>query len=204
MRGEKILKILSCLENMAQNYTDLFEIFCTTYPFTINRIEKKMREKRQKHSYYFENLLFSLKEKEKLSKLIHKLKEQGLISRTEDKKFFLTEKGKEKLKKLKEKFTQSANTDEKNSELGKGFVILVYDIPEYEKRKRDTLRRALNFYHFEFLQKSVWLKKGTVSEKFINFLKDIDVLDYIHLFKISQTGTIEKIQNSTNLRDRVS
>jgi DNA-binding transcriptional regulator PaaX len=193
MRGEKILKILSCLENMAQNYTDLFEVFCSTYPLTIGEIERKMKKKSQKRNYYFENLLWDLKEKEKLSKLIHKLKEQGLISKTEDKKFILTEKGREKLSSLKEKFKQQVNFNKETQESERELIILIYDVPEYEKKKRDTLRRILTSYKFELLQKSVWLKKGSVSENFINFLKDIDVLDYVHLFKINQTGTIEKI-----------
>ena len=198
MRGEKIFKILSVLEELVVGYLDLFEIICTTYPVTIPRVQKKMLERSGKRKIYFENLYWESKEKEKFRKLLYKLKQQGLIYEKKDKRLSLTEKGKNKLKLLKIKFgltktnNQLKNQNEPNNS-DEDLLIIIYDIPEYERKKRNFLRNILTLNKFQFLQKSVWVKKGKVSDEFINFLKEIGVLDYSHLFKITRAGTIEKI-----------
>lgn len=189
MRGEKLLKILINLEDAARSFADLFEAVVTSYPLTISQIHRKVTKGKK---LFFEEIYFNLKEKEKLSKLIYKLKKQGLVYETKQAKIALTQRGRGKLLRLKTKLATKEILNEKadKKEINE-LMLVIYDIPEFEKAKRNKLRNLLNQYNFTLLQKSVWLKKGKVSEKFINLLKDLDVLDYVHIFKITQQGTIE-------------
>lgn len=194
MRGEKILKILSLLEEVARDYIDLFEVLITTYSPTYAKIEKELRKRRGKRDLYFENLKWELEEKRKLSKLIYKLKQQGLVHQNEDRKLSLTKKGLRRLFLLREKFEkQSIGENNDHKQTTNELLIFIYDVPEYDKKKRDFLRRFLILNNFELLQKSVWIKRDGVSEKFIDILKEAGVLDYIQLFKITKTGTIELV-----------
>ncbi len=99
------------------------------------------------------------------------------ISKTNNKKFFkLTPKGLNFIELLK---------------FGAGKIkwdgywrILIFDIPENQRRKRDVLRRKLSELNFYQLQKSVWLTPFPPPAAFTNFLTDIRV----HKFLFSITA----------------
>ena len=201
MRGEKILKILAILEDMIVSQWELFDVLTTTQPLGIHKVQREMMRRRGRRTLFFEELAEYLKEREKFSKLIYKLKAEGLIYESKNSKLQLTSKGKSKLQKLKEKIlgqkevdNEATESSEHSNESQAELLIAIYDIPEYERLKRDRLRKTLEYFGFKFLQRSVWIKEGKVSERFIDLMKEIDVLDYLHLFKITKKGTIEQVK----------
>lgn len=190
MRGEKIFKILAHLEYSAKSFLDLFEAIATTYPTSFAKIQQKAMKGRK---LFFEELYFEAKEKEKLAKLVYKLKKDGLIyevKKGKERRLYLTSKGKDKLNYLKS--SNKSKKEENKEDQEKSLVMITYDIPEYESKKRKQLRNFLLQNHFRFLQKSVWFKNGKISEKFIEKLNDLKVLDYVKIFKIQGRGNIEK------------
>ena len=40
------------------------------------------------------------------------------------------------------------------------------------------------------LQKSVWIGKNKIPEEFLKALAELDLMNFIHILKISKTGTI--------------
>ena len=193
MKGEKILKILEILEGMAMSTLELLDMWMFTQPRGIYGLQREMiKRSGQNRQLFFSELREYLKEREKLSKLIYKLKNGGFI--LEDKKtnkLVLTQKGKLKLKFLKNKKSIDENKNNEDRQKYKDVIVVIYDIPESEYKKRHQLRNLLTSAGFNFVQKSVWIKQGKIQEDFINFLNDLDVLDYVQIFKITQKGTIE-------------
>jgi len=193
MKGEKILKILEVLEEVATSYLELFDVLIFKQPRGISGVQRellKVRGKREK--LFFTELKEYLKEKEKLTKLLYKLKKEGFISEDKKKnKLFLTEKGKLKLKILRRRKLFEENKNKEDKKENKDVIVLIYDIPESERKKRNDLRIFLTLNGFSFIQRSVWIKQGKITEDFINYLKDINVFDYVQIFKITKQGTIK-------------
>ncbi len=193
MKGEKILKILEVLEEVATNYLELFDILIFKQPRGILGVQRELLKVRgQRKKLFFTELREYLKEKEKLTKLLYKLKKEGFISENKKKnKLFLTEKGKLKLKILRRRKFFEENKDKEDKKGNKDVIVLIYDIPESERKKRNDLRIFLTLNGFSFIQRSVWIKQGKITEDFINYLKDINVFDYVQIFKITKKGTIK-------------
>jgi len=45
------------------------------------------------------------------------------------------------------------------------------------------------------LQKSVWLGKNKLPEEFLKALAELDLIDFVHIFKIGRAGTIKKLDS---------
>jgi CRISPR-associated endonuclease Cas2 len=195
MRGEKILKILEILEDMAVSTLDLLDMWLFEQPRGIYGLERaKLKRAGQKKQLFFTELREYLEEREKLSKLIYKLKREGFILEDKkNKKLILTKKGKLKLRFLKNKRSVEETKSNESNQKDKDVIVIIYDVPESEYKRRHQLRNLLVNAGFSFVQKSVWIKQGKITEDFINFLKDLEVLHYVQIFKITQKGTIENI-----------
>jgi len=72
--------------------------------------------------------------------------------------------------------------------------ILIFDIPENQRRKRDILRTKLTDLGFHQLQKSVWITPYPLPDAFTEFLSEIKA----HLFLYSITA--EKINRENELK----
>ena len=69
-------------------------------------------------------------------------------------------------------------------------VVVIFDIPEKDKRKRDWFRRVLGNMGFSLLQKSVWVGKRAISEELLRDLGAFSLLSRIHFFVIDQEGAV--------------
>lgn len=134
--------------------------------------------------------------KARYSKLVYKLKKEGLVEeKNKNKKKFLaiTARGREKLNDLIEKeksFPLKADYPKEKSNYS---IIVIFDIPESKKGKREWLRRVLRELDFEMEQKSVWLGKTKIPQKFLNDLDDLEISDYVEIFAVSKGGSLRKI-----------
>lgn len=68
----------------------------------------------------------------------------------------------------------------------KRWRILIFDIPEKQRRKRDALRQKLNELNFYQLQKSVWITPFPLPAEFTDFLTKKRVHRF--LFSITADG----------------
>ncbi|MEK7181415.1 MAG: CRISPR-associated endonuclease Cas2 [Patescibacteria group bacterium] len=124
----------------------------------------------------------SAEERHRLYNLISKLKREGLVSGK--KKISTTQLGRTKLTKLKSKSKYYKENDETTK-------IVVFDIPEKNKSKRDWLRKNLVDLGFKMLQKSVWIGKVKIPEEFIDDVQLLKIIDNIHIFTADKLGSIE-------------
>ena len=126
----------------------------------------------------------------KFSVVLSKLKKQGLVSKQGKHKrssWSATLAGKNRLGYLKS-----------FSEIGlpkpDGIPRLVmFDIPESERKKRNWLRMNLMAANYSQLQKSVWLGYNPLPESFIKFLDELKLKNKVHIVSIAKQGTLEEI-----------
>lgn len=122
------------------------------------------------HSYkYFGATQLPQLRKSSVSEAIRRLRIQGVIEKSLDNEgkavLVLTKLG-------KEYFEKEAEWDGK-------FRVVIWDIPEKNRRVRNLFRRKLKEWDFIILQKSVWVGKRNVTEKLKNLIAELDLGDLI-------------------------
>ena len=70
--------------------------------------------------------------------------------------------------------------------------IVIFDIPERERKKRDAIRAELIACNFTRLQKSVWIGSNPLPEDFLLFADDLRLKGKLHIFSIREHGTIQE------------
>lgn len=120
-----------------------------------------------------------------LSCSLARLKKQGLIDKDSGSgKWNLTNFGKTFANKIK--FKEKGLEDQKKTNM-----IVAFDIPEKERKKRAWLRIELSNYGFAALQKSVWIGKGPLPASFIEDLDYLNIRSGVHIVGISKSGTLQ-------------
>lgn len=107
--------------------------------------------------------------KKSFEALLYRLNKDGYVKKREEgnsKYYDLTDKGKV----LARKKGLLLSTDKKWD--GRMWVI-IFDIEELERNKRDVLRKVIKTFGFTMWQKSVWISTREPSQDFYNYFKDI-------------------------------
>ncbi len=147
--------------------------------FPQNRIEGRIWRKALglPGSYEFNKLNFSA--------VLSRLSKQGLISKSGGRRrsiWLLTVKGREKLK--------SSIIDQLVKPDGIPRLV-IYDIPESDRWKRNRVRHKLVVYGYQQLQKSVWIGYYPLPKEFLQLWNDWKLNGKIHILSIDKKGTLE-------------
>jgi len=196
-KNEIIPKVLEILQSQAEATANLFDIFASGY----GESYRKMRRTINYGPPQFKtDWAFEYRKRQQFYTLLNKLKNQGLVEKNKDNKnkkeslWKITKRGLEKLKLIKKKKNFSRAAIDYKKEKSDRIKVIVFDIPEKERYKRDWLRVALAYLGFFMLQQSVWVSKNKVPKKFICDLREKELLPYIQIFEINKTGTISQIK----------
>lgn len=127
------------------------------------------------------------RKKSTLHTTLSRLKKKGLINKIEG-KWSLSKEGKEFLK-SKSPAIKKFFPSHKKSVRSRRNTIIVFDIPEKERRFRDWLRSELIGFGFDSIQKSVWFGPALPKE-FIEYLDQEGLLKYIRFFRASEDDII--------------
>lgn len=65
-------------------------------------------------------------------------------------------------------------------------IIIIFDIPEKERKTRNWLRNQIKSWDFTMIQKSVWLGAGPLPEEFQQRAKLLGIKKYIKIFNVQQ------------------
>lgn len=139
---------------------------------------------------HFTKMLLDLDSRRKIapatvSSILSRLKRQGLVERsgsTRNTLWQVTAKGK-KWHESQQQKTILPKTD--------GITrLVIFDIPEYERRKRTAVRTELVGCNFRPLQKSVWIGTSPLTEDFITLLDQLKLKGKVHIFSVREKGTI--------------
>lgn len=121
--------------------------------------------------------------KRNISIRLSQLKNQGLVKRGGSKRYAtwsLTGQGDKKVRTYQIEPVPSDGIPR----------LVMYDIPEIDRRKRDLLRSELVACQYQQLQKSVWLGYCPLPEEFIENLKSLGLKGKVHIVGIDRKGTL--------------
>lgn len=128
--------------------------------------------------------------KNSFSSTLSKLKKDGFVCQKDD-KLMITKKGREyvarkiaSLKFFKNNFEEKAKKD----------LIVMFDIPENKKAEREWFRWHLKKFHYEMIQRSVWVGPSPLPKEFLGYLKSIGLENCIKTFKLAKS--YDKNKNS--------
>lgn len=193
MKGENRLKVLEFLENSGEALEELFLIFTMPYGTSFRGGEYRLRKFREER----ENFKTFKKDKRRFDDLLYHLRKDELVEDIEkNEKIFLrlTQNGREILNKLRKKKDDAMPDVKYQSQNDDGLKIIIFDIPEDEKKKRVWLRSALNNLNFNMLQRSVWAGKAKLPEEFLKDLSKLKLLSCVEIFAISKTGSLKQLK----------
>ena len=124
------------------------------------------------------------------------LRKEGLIrkSSSQGTRFVITGEGKMKrtqlrARKQKDQLPPIASYKGASSER---WIIVVFDVPEQERQKRNWLRAVLECLGFVMLQKSVWIGKVVLPRSFLRDLAKLRLSDYVEIVGVTKMGSLRR------------
>ena len=66
-------------------------------------------------------------------------------------------------------------------------LIVMFDIPEVKKAKREWFRFHLRQFGYEMIQKSVWVGPSPLPKDFLNYVNDLKLRECIKTFKLAKS-----------------
>ena len=69
--------------------------------------------------------------------------------------------------------------------------LVMYDIPESDRKKRNWIRFCLLACGYESLQKSVWLGYSPLPESFLRSIREMKLAGAVHIVSIHKKGTLD-------------
>ncbi|MCL5666647.1 MAG: hypothetical protein M1383_02655 [Patescibacteria group bacterium] len=144
-------------------------------------------------SWRYEQLYGSRK---KFQNTVSSLKRQGFIKmiRKRDEKFIkLTSKGELEL------LIQKAGVKKIDKWDGK-WRLLIFDIPEKAREKRDLLRGLLKRNNFAKLQASVFVSPYPLNREAVTYIKTVGLVDYIRLLKVEEINDDQNLKKHFGLK----
>lgn len=126
--------------------------------------------------------------------VLHRLKKKGFIEKglLEDEICIrLTEKGFQEIQRRQQKEKERRLFNQKKlSEKWDGFWrVVVFDIPEENKRIRNVLRQTLRVLEFKPLQKSVWISKKNYTKQLREWVKELNLSQFVLIFETKDLGS---------------
>jgi len=189
MKAGTRLKILEFLEDSAELVSDLLFVFTLPHGTSYSRMDYLLQKRHEQA-----DKIASKQVRRNFNNFIYRLRKDGLVVRVNrnEKTFIkLSPKGKEILQKLRATILPSTRYEKKEENTIK---IVVFDIPEKEKNKRDWLRSVLKNLNFNMVQKSVWMGKSKLPEEFIEDLDYLNILSYVEIFAITKAGSLRSLK----------
>ena len=191
MKGINKLKILEFLNETSSAIGDLLFIFTVPYGTSRQGIDYLLRKK---HAQDARDAV-TREDRRRFTHLLYSLRKDKLVDEDNNKILCLTQKGREILERLRAQKSKSLPDNNRyKSESDDELKIIIFDIPEEERQKRDWLRSTLKNLKFSMLQKSVWVGKTKLPKQFIEDIARHKIISYVDIFTISKRGSLRKLE----------
>ena len=124
--------------------------------------------------------------------LISKLKQEGLVAKTKQGALTITKDGRDYLEERSQTLSWLTTYTIIRNQNKNALNLIIFDIPETQRLKRDWLRFQLANLEFRPLQKSVMFGNNVLPKEFITDLKKYEILPYVHILSVDKKGTISE------------
>ncbi|TSC82631.1 MAG: hypothetical protein G01um101420_154 [Parcubacteria group bacterium Gr01-1014_20] len=194
-KGEITVKILEFIFKTAETSFDIFNaILSSGYGASYSEMGYRLRQNERKRSIEETKR----QRTQNYHNILYKLKKDGLIleAKKDGKKVIaITPKGKAKLANLRDILSKNRKIPSAHykKESQPFFTIVVFDIPEKERRSRDWLREVLKNLGLEMIQKSVWIGKIKIPKELASDIFKLKLENYVEIFQISKTGSLKHL-----------
>ena len=197
MRGTITLKILQAISKTGMDAIALCEsIIVAGYGASYSQIQKVYESKTGNMDRMVMNVPETKHYKQNYQKLLSKLKREGLIAVKTDfksKHFFITPRGRVKLSALEARWAGRFPPINYRRTRRRHHVIVAFDIPAIESRKRDWLREVLKHLGLKMVQRSVWVGSWELPEEFLEDLRILHIVDCVEIFEVGKSGTLKHL-----------
>ena len=191
-KGNKTKRILNLLRHKARTAREIIDALALNSPDTY-KVTKRLLGHMDVPKFDYET--WKREEEKRFYMLLAKFRKEGLVEKDGlniKNAWKLTMRGIEKIAQYAKSEPKYPTLPSKKYavEKIKDKVIVIFDIPEKFRRQRAWLRYQLNMLGFTMLQQSAWIGNCAVPSDFIHDLREANLLRYIHIFKISKSGSI--------------
>src|SRR3989344_1512740 len=185
MKGKITLAILEKIGETVAESALLFEaILSAGYGASMGKIEYEASKLRSKRVKERGTRLDETRQWQRYYNIISSLKRDGLLSQEADGRFRLTLLGRKKLVLLKKRRAVGLPQITYPKQQSKNVIIVVFDVPERERVKRNWLRAALKNLGLKMVQQSVWLGKTKIPREFIDHIHDLRLTKCVEIFEV--------------------
>lgn len=194
-RNEFTLKILETIGHLSLGSVDFLDRLASGGKYLPkNEYRELMKRKNKRHSDW-DAEIEEMRDKQKFYSTLYNLHKSGLIEKKKVKNktlWSITKKGKDRKDELffKLRTVIFAPKEKYKLEPNDHPIIVVFDIPEKERNKREWLRAVLQYLGFELLQKSVWIGSIKLPEELITDLEKLNMLSSVKIFSVLENGNI--------------
>lgn len=182
MRGEFILNLLRSIGNFSGTASaHRSQFFSSEYGSKLSKKIGEDERNRLQHRYYA---------------MMHKLETDELIEKPRKngkKSLLITLKGRNKQRDLEKEIGQRLHLPEYPKMIGSTVIIVSFDIPEGERRKRAWLRSVLKNLGLQMVHQSTWIGRGKLPKNFLDDLYKLRLVDYIEIFEVTKAGTLSHV-----------
>jgi len=189
-RGAVTLKILQIVEHTAYGIEDLVSIFTLPYGTSLGKALDEYDKRSASRGSWAEEVYDKIEMRRRMQNTISRLKADGLVEGSGKDGFQITKSGKSALKKLKAKLLSKSIQSDYPVESSNRLYVVIFDVPERDKWKREWLRSVLKQMGFEMLQKSVWISNIKLPKEFLEDLKTMELFGHLHIFAVNKPGSI--------------
>ncbi len=202
MRGDVTRVILETIEDAAVGMSDLFvALLSAGYGASSGKIDYAISKRERARARRRLDDLQEKQARERYSSILYKLKRDGLIIEKQldltgegrKRVLSLTKRGARKLVSLRERKQEELPRTLCASLRSNTYAIVVFDIPERERKKRNWLRAQLAYLGLSMVQKSVWVGKVKIPKQFLEDLEEARIISYVEIFEITKTGSLEHL-----------
>jgi CRISPR-associated endonuclease Cas2 len=190
MKGDYTFRVLEVLAEGSRRSADLVEVFLTSnYGASYGTLQYNLQKKSAERA----KTDFKRASTKRFYDLIYRLKRDGLIQINKNETLDITAKGKQFWERLRKRKNANIPSNRYRSATSDRFIIVAFDIPEKERRKRNWLRSVLKNIGLTMTQKSLWLGKVKLPPELIADLHKLDMTDYVEIFEITKTGSLKHV-----------
>lgn len=187
-------KILDYLQLQAENTVDLLDTLLSDRRTAMRKMRHAIVHGPPEFKKSWADIY---RKRQNFYSLMNRLKRDGLVVKKGERRgsdWHITKAGIKHLGQLKEKprlFAKLPNRGYVKKD-STSLVIVTFDVPERERRKRNWLRIQLIALGFEMLQKSVWIGKVQIPDNFMMDMRQHEVIPYVHILSVNKSGSIVK------------